>query len=293
MNTNIAAYGEGCMYPPTATQALGTTIQQIQASGLTTVILGLMHIGRDYDISPPQITGDLYFNNTLVFSQGAYVGDPDWINPTSTDNINQLIGGSVTQVEMSVGGGGVMDFETLQRIYQDNNNSFAGTNVQQNFVALKQVLPVVSIIDMDCEETYDQASFVAFCQMLVAIGFKITFCPYTNTDFWTDSLVALNTSNPGSVVWWNLQCYDGGTGNDPQRWARAITQSIPGFNTNGYILAGDWTNQGPAAMQHLMSKFAKESSVGGGFIWTIDNTISTGGTSTLASYVSAIQNGLA
>jgi len=289
---NIAAYGEGCMYPPSATQPVGTTIQQIQASGLTTVILSLMHIGRDYDINPPQITGDLYFNDTLIFSKGAYVGSSDWINSSSPDNINQLIGGSVTQVEMSVGGGGVKDFETLKLIYEANHNSFQGTNVQQNFVTLKQTLPVVTIIDMDCEETYDQASFVAFCQMLIAIGFKITFCPYAVPEFWTGSLAALNESNPGDVAWWNLQCYDGGGGNDPQTWAGYIADVIPGFETTGYILAGDWTNDPPADMQQLMQGFANESSVGGGFIWTIDSTIEAGGTSTLASYVTAIQDGL-
>lgn len=288
---NVSAYGEGCMYPPSASQPVSTTFAQIQASGLTTVILSLMHIGRDYDISPSQITGDLYYNDLLIISQGSYVGDPTWIDPTSPNCINDLIGGSVTRVEMSVGGGGVLDFQTIQRIYEANANSFDGTNLQTNFVALKKTLPVVSLIDMDCEDNYDEASFVAFCQMLIAIGFSITFCPYTATSFWTNSLKAIEASDPGSVTWWNLQCYDGGAGNEPQQWADSITSVIPGFDTTGYILAGDWTNDSPQAVEQLMQTFSAQSATGGGFLWTIDSTIS-GGTSDLAAYVSAIQSGL-
>lgn len=289
---NIAAYGEGCMYPSTSNpQSVGETITMIQNSGLTTVILSLAHIGRDYDISPPQIMGDIIYNNTLIFSEGSYVGDPSWIDPTSSNCINNLIGGSVTQVELSIGGGGVMDYQTIKKIYNQNGNSFEGTNLQNNFIALKNTLTVVSIIDTDCEETYDQASFVAFCQMCIAIGFKITFCPYTLENFWTGSLAALNTSNPGAVIWWNLQCYDGGYGNDPQTWASHITNAIPGFDTNGYILAGDWTNDTPKQTEFLMQTFANENAVSGGFLWTIDNTINN--PNTLADYVTAIKKGLA
>ncbi|HEY0394204.1 MAG TPA: hypothetical protein VGD01_06885 [Candidatus Elarobacter sp.] len=256
------------------------------------MILSLMHIGRDYDISPTQIVGDLYYNNVLIISEGRYVGDPSWIDPVSPNCINNLIAGSVTQVEMSVGGGGVKDFQTIRQIYQANGGSFTGTNLYDNFVALKNTLPVVSLIDMDCEETYDQASFVAFCQMLIEIGFRITFCPYTYYSFWTGSLTALENSNPGSVVWWNLQCYDGGNGNDPQQWAGYITDAIPSFNTAGYILAGDWTDDSPAQMQALMQTFSMESAAGGGFIWTIDSAISGDAHGDLAAYVSAIENGL-
>ena len=128
-------------------------------------------------------------------------------------------------------------------------------------------------------------------QMLAQIGFGLTFCPYApwEMNFWTGSLSALNQSNPGAVKWWNLQCYDGGNGNDPQTWATAITAAIPGFNTAGFIVAGDWSRnlakpysnpatwfwQGdcPPAVNALLSTFQGEASVGGGFIWTIDQIV--------------------
>ena len=285
-NLNIAVYAEGCMYPPAA-----DTIPQLKQSGFSTLILGLFHIGRNYSISSPQIMGDIYFNNTLIISQGEYVGDSAW-----PGTINEAIGGSVTQISASIGGGGVMDYETIQKIYEENNNSFSGTNLETNFYQFKKTFPSISIIDMDCEETYDQASFVAFCQMLIGAGFGITFCPYTYQSFWVDSLEALNTSNPGAVKWWNLQCYDGGYGNDPQNWADAITQTIPGFNTNGFILAGDWTNDQPDGVKSLMQTFSDEKSVGGGFIWTLDNIINSYPSDPLTgmeAYTTAISTGLA
>ncbi|MEN8132313.1 MAG: hypothetical protein ABFS45_19470 [Pseudomonadota bacterium] len=289
---NYAVYAEGCMYPATAPahQPVSTTISQLQQSGFTTAILSLFHIGRNYSISPPQIMGDIYFNDTLIISNGSYVGDSSW-----PGLINGMIKGTVAQVCASIGGGGVMDFQTIQKIYASHGNSFAGTNLEQNFKVLQKEFPSISIIDMDCEEAYDQDSFVAFCQMLIDIGFGITFCPYTYPSFWTGSLAALNNSNHGAVKWWNMQCYDGGTGNDPAKWAEAITQTIPEFSTDGFILAGDWTNDDPPDVQTLMSTFTKESCVGGGFIWTLDQIIQKKPQNPLTlmkDYVDAISVGL-
>ena len=92
---------------------------------------------------------------------------------------------------------------------------------------------MIALIDMDVENTYDQTSFVAFCQMLAGIRFGITFCPYGSVSFWVNSLAAFNQSNPGAVKWWNLQCYDGGNLNDPAQWAQAIVTKIRTFNPHG------------------------------------------------------------
>ncbi|MBA3487831.1 MAG: hypothetical protein H0T88_11710 [Lysobacter sp.] len=285
MNTPIiAVYAEGVMYPTTASQSVHTTIYQLQKSGFNTPILGLFHVGRDYDITPAQITGDIYYNDTLVISQGSYVGDSSW-----PGLIGSMIGGGVTKVCASFGGGGVLDFQTLKRIYEGNGNSYAGTNLLANLNVLRHTFPSISVIDMDCEETYDQPSFVAFCQLLIALGFQISFCPYTWQDFWTGSLAKLNASNPDKVVWWNLQAYDGGAGNEPGQWAAAIGTAIPGFATAGYIVVGDWTNDSPSEVKNLLRGFSNEPSLGGGFMWTLDDMISAG---TLDAYGSAIKAGL-
>jgi hypothetical protein len=284
----IAVYAEGALYPSTSNpQPVPTTIAQLQASGFNTLILGLFHIGRDYSISPPQINGDLYYNNTLVISKGTYVGDAAW--PNLIDSIIGS-GSGVTKICASIGGGGVMDYETIQKIYAANGHSFSGTNLMLSFQTFRKTFPAIDIIDLDCEETYDQPSFVAFCQMLIGLGFKITFCPYTYQDFWNGALKALNTSNPSAVVWWNLQCYDGGYGNVPDTWAAGIRSAVSGFNTNGFIVAGDWTNDTPSGVQALMSSFSGQASVGGGFLWTLDNMI--GGAGSMSAFAQAVRNGL-
>jgi hypothetical protein len=83
------------------------------------------------------------------------------------------------------------------------------------------------------------------------------------------------------VKWWNLQCYDGGGGNNPQDWADAIAKDAPSHQTEGYIVAGDWVRfydpdagswagDCPNAMEQLFSGFRKQACVGGGFLWSLD-----------------------
>ncbi len=351
---NIAAYAEGCLYASdnNEVQQVQQTISQIQQSGLTTVILSLFHIGRDFDISPAQIPGDIYYNGTLVISRGKYVGYGS--NPGDTSSWADLVG-SITSTTVpgntvqtlcaSIGGANnvIYDFRCIEKIWLNNNKSFEGTNLQQNMQVLRNLIPGISIIDMDNEETdmyYDdtnppsqavidadsRGSFVDFCKMCITIGFEITFCPYTDPDFWTYSLSQLNTSNPGKVKWWNLQCYAGGNGNDPDTWAGYITDAISGFDTTGFILASDWTRyydtyynrwEGDfpdttcpdtftnTSVFSLMNTFAHESSVNGGFIWLVDQVIGyeaannqyndpcyNAAAASISDYVSAIRSGL-
>jgi hypothetical protein len=308
-----AAYAGGVAYPASA---LTTITPALQQSGWNTIIFGLFHIGRtDPPTKDPQILGDIYFNDTLIISKGKYVGDPAW--PAA---VNNLVGGGIKKLLASFGGaaGWVYDFTTIQNIYEGNNNSFAGTNLEQNLKLFRQLFPSITTIDMDNEDNYNSIpSFVAFCEMLIGWQWTITFCPYTQNDFWTDSLVALEQKHPGAVVWWNLQCYDGGGGNSPDQWANYINTAFNGkFNVKGYIVASDWTRfwdpnynswrgDCPTPMQNMLSQFKGQVSVGGGFIWNIDQIYvfadsakqhpgsgcdQTGGSQ--AAYVNAILKGL-
>ena len=283
---NIAAYGEGIMYPP----QLATHLHSIQTAGWTSIMLGLFHVSAD---------GDLSFNNSPIFTAGEYEGDPAWI-----PQLRQLATGNkgargITLLA-SFGGWGVNDFSNIQAIYEANMQSFAGTLLEANCEAFASTFGgIISMIDMDVENTYDQPSFVAFCEMLVAQGFGITFCPYSNISFWINCLSDLNRSCPGAVQRFNLQCYAGGSGNDPQSWATAITAAIPSFNTKSFLLASDWarTNNGsgdsPAGVQALLSGFQGDPCVGGAFIWNLDIILNNrAGGYTMANYVQAIHNAL-
>jgi hypothetical protein len=174
-------------------------------------------------------------------------------------------------------------FRNHQEVYNDNNNSFSGTQLEKNCEVFRATFPAIDGIDMDCEETYDLPSFVDFSKMLIGMGFHITFCPYKKMNFWTTALVQIEKAYPHAVKWWNLQCYDGGAENSPQVWANAIAKAAPSYQTEGCIVAGDWVrfyDPDPAwkswrgdclkPMEQLFSGFRKQSCVGGGFIWSLD-----------------------
>jgi hypothetical protein len=283
---NIGAYALGVLGPGNIAQNLGP----IRQAGWTTINLGLFHIGRP-DISGQQ-WGDIIFNSPdKVVSGGKYVYSPDW--PNQLAQLKQ--GGSVTHLFASVGGGWpVEDFATIAKIYRNNGNSFAGTALQQNFATLRKTIPALDGVDMDCEDYYDPPSFLAFCQMLVEMGFALSFCPYTEQSFWVQALVKLQSQYPGKVRWWNLQTYDGGAGNDPQQWAQAINAALPGFVTQGYIFGSSEAGSGgncPSDVQDTLSGFAGEPALGGGFIWNLDQVIQPNGAcpgATQTDYVKAI-----
>lgn len=287
----IAAYGEGVMYPP----KLSANIAAIQTAGWTSVILGLFHVDA---------AGDISFNDTQIITGGAYIGAPEW--PSQLSQLLSGPGSTIERLLASFGGGGVADFQNIQTIYENNENSLVGTNFAANCLALFSTFPMIELIDMDVEDNYHEPSFVAFCQLLKYYGFSITFCPYTNQSFWTGSLAALNQSNPDAVKWWNLQCYDGGAGNSPQHWADAIAAAILGFDTTAFIVAGDWvrnsTGQGncPSEVGSMLSRFRGEACTGGAFLWTIDDILwqgtqnpnPCGGNATMRDYVAAIAKAL-
>jgi hypothetical protein len=289
----IAGFAQGTLYPTNTNS--GNFVTAIREAGFNTVITGLYHIGRDFDINPTQLLGDIYFNDTLVFSgQGIQPGDPlskryvghaDWPDLIASLTATSGQGFPVRLVEASIGGASkvIYDFRAIEKIYVQNNQSFEGTNLQANFQAMKQVIPTINFIDMDNEETSVASceSFVAFCQMLTKIGYDLTFCPYTDVAFWNEAEGALNTTTSYPVKWWNLQCYDGGG------WNRELPNFISTWaGSDTKFVLGDWTNDKPSDMLDMLTPFAAQNDVIGGFLWTLDDAFAN---STLPDYAQAIQ----
>ena len=234
---NIAMYAVNTLGPSKIAQNRKAARQ----AGWTTIILGLFHIGY-----PPRYAeAEIFFNDTSIIKGGSDAGkfntgfDPAW--PGEIARLKQ--NSRITKIYASIGGGGdVVDFGTIKNIFEDNNNSFSRTPLETNLQLIKDTFDAVDGIDMDCEDVYDQPSFVGFCEMVAGMGFGITFCPYDELQmtFWARSLKALEAGKKtkGAVKWWNLQCYDGGSDNDPKTWAKAIAGQMPKFTTDGFILAG-------------------------------------------------------
>ena len=280
---NIAVYAGAAL----GESQIVTNLAATKQAGWTTVILGLFHIGY-----PPRWPeAKIFFNDTGVVDGGRYLADPGW-----PDNIAQLKQNSpITQIYASFGGGDpVQDFTTIHTIYKKNNNSFRGTSLQKNFKVFRKTFPAIDGIDMDCEDYYDTEdgrfnSFAAFCEMMIKMGFDITFCPYERQqqDFWVAMMKRILVSYPNRVKWWNLQCYDGGEGNNPEDWANAIKKAIPRFPTDRFILAGDWNRfydterkrwrgRCPEMVKKHISPFKQQASFGGGFIWQMDAILNPG-----------------
>ena len=273
----------------------------LKASGFTTVILGMLHIGNPVVKSTTRL-GDIIFNGDepLVIRDGTafplVTGQQKTECLAWPDRIAALKSGasSVTKVFASVGGGGydpvkrvplVRDFESIKTIYDTNGNTFDNSVLERNFTLLRTLFPAIDGIDMDCEETYDHDSFVAFCEMLIRIGFEITFCPYTSPDFWVKALDTLNQKKlMDHVKWWNLQCYDGGVSNQPDKWVEAIQAGVtppppanyivPGLAARFLNNGGAWDGDCPEMISNRFSIYPK-AGLAGGFIWEMDLIIAT------------------
>jgi hypothetical protein len=276
--SRVAVYAGGPLGPG----EIQKNLPAVRSAGWTTVILGLFHVGRNE--IPGQTDGDIIFNDLATVMSGTYVADPEWPGEVATlTEAPSTIG----QIYASFGGGPpVEDYTTLARIYRENGNSFQGTNLEKNIVVFRKTFPAITGIDLDVEDTYDLQSLVAFCELLISQGLDITFCPYTDTYFWVKALSVVEEHSPGSVKCWNLQCYDGGYGNDPADWASAISSALPSFPTTGFIVAGDWTNDTPNQVTNLFAGFGSEPALGGGFIWNLDGILD--GNFTMPDYVNAI-----
>lgn len=271
-----AIYGGGPFYSG------GTpVIDDLKGSGFTTVVAWALHV------SP---TGDLIFNDPTIVSGGQYVGESDW--PELLANLKRGET-SVNRLLFSIGGWGVGDFPNIQALIQSQGTG-PDSILYRNFQALKEAIPTIDGIDLDDETLYDQSTTVQFSQMLNTLGYEVTFCPYTMTDFWVDCLYALNSQTPGLVTGFNLQCYAGGGGNTPQPWIDAIAQRMgSGFPAASFVYPGLWCRNGDGCAAgecpgDISSQFAswKSSGIQGGFIWLYDDIQKCEGSGACGSDVS-------
>jgi hypothetical protein len=313
-------------------------IADIRGGGLTSVILIGVKIGWPDD-DPKQKIGDLFYNtypDNLIVSEGKF-------NPNSTDAIKcwpaQVAKlrqqGSVSSVFMSFAGlrPYSADFAVIQAMF---TLGYADT-LKQSIVALKEAFTVdgrcvIDGFDMDCEEDYiSPDTMVRFCQMLFDLGFKVTFCPYTNMNWWQECMQSLwdgkdpwnaernkpsrrdKLSDRKKLGWWNLQCYSGGSGNlnDLQSWIDALSEVVGDGNGAAYLVPGlapmgeDDVDKChcPDGFERIAAGW-KNPKLAGMFLWRYDplalakNKDLCGGPNNLkgqnnlANYVKAINSGL-
>lgn len=244
----------------------------LRASGFTTVILWCIHVDAS--------TGNLIYNDQLVVSGGAYVGNAAWPGQLATLKTAPT---SVNRIEVSVGSWGVNDFQSVQTL-MNNQGTNTGSILYRNFLALKNATGATAV-DFDDETLYDVATAAKFGQMLSSIGYKVTLCPFNSTAFWQNVYAQLGSGKVDAVY---LQCYAGGAGNDPAAWNSYFggLKVIPGmWCANG---SGCASGNTPASVATQMLTWRNSAGIPGGFMWLYDDMLACSSQGTPAAYAAAI-----
>ena len=267
-----AVFGGGPFYSG------GTTVMNtLKASGFTTVILWSIHL---------RTNGDLWLNDVLVVSNGAYVGNPDW--PGQLATLKQAPT-SVRKIEVSVGSWGVNDFEMIRDLIAAQGTD-SNSILYKNFLALKNATGA-DAVDLDDESLYDVNTTVQFSLMCGALGMNVSLCPYTNSSFWASVLSETNTQRPGTIDAVYLQCYAGGAGNNPATWNAALGMKVyPGLWCRNGATCSSGDN--PTTVQTKMANWKASAGITGGFMWLYDDMQKCSSQGTPAQYAAAINNGV-
>jgi hypothetical protein len=244
----------------------------LRSSGFTTVVFWSIHVDTN---------GDLYLNDSKIISTGEYVGNAGW--PALVKSLKRAPT-SVTRIEFSVGAGGTPDWEHIQALVEQGGTG-PDSVLYRNFRVLYEITGADAINDDD-ESCYDVNSTVQFARMAQTIGYQnFTIVPYTYAEFWGQVKNSLGPYLDRAY----LQCYSGGSGNDPQSWREQLGMPIdPGLWCRNGPDCGD--GDSPAEFRSTMGSWHRDAGVPGGFLWLYDDVMkcqpATG--YTVADYAAAI-----
>lgn len=262
----VGVFGGGPIY-----QKRETSIPDLKSSGFTHVVVWTIHIDEN---------GNLNFNGEFpLVKDGVYIGADKY--PNFASDIASLKTGttSVVRVEFGLSAAGSGTFANIKSLVASDGTS-SKSILYKNFQALKRAIPAVDAMNFDDESTYDVASSVDFGVMLGNLGYKITLCPYTQSDYWSSVASKTNARKPGTVDLVMLQCYDGGAGNNPCKWN--IFGDIPVYGSFWGGSTSDITSK--------MRSWKTTCGTNGAFMWIYDEMVNTPGKA--AGYASAIKAGL-
>lgn len=285
--TAIVLHAEEEFDPGLPGATLTRMLGDVSAAGFDALSLGLLHVGRDgskFDESWV-IAGELRYNDTLLFSDGRYVGPPDW-----PGTLGSVAGAQGLRVALVFGGAGHQDFRAIRLLHARHGAGFAGSGLRRNLLALRATMPWLDSIELCCEDTYDHASFVAFASLLVDLGFELALRPSMFREFWVNAFAAVHARHPGRVRRCHLQCHAKGSANAPGEWANAFESAAPGFDASGFIVAAEWAENMPQEICESLRGHAREARLGGGAIWSLERIIANGAEP--ARYADAIRAGL-
>lgn len=231
----------------------------LRESGFTTLIIWSIHI---------QENGTLFLNDDKIIENGIYVGNSSWSSSLATLKETPT---TIKRIECSIGAWGCRDFENIQALVE-NQGIGSESILYRNFQVLKNITGA-DAINYDDESNYHVNSTVEFSFMLINLGFRITLCPYTSPYFWQDVFNEVNENYPTMVDRVYLQCYAGGSGNDPAKWNQ--------YFENITVTPGVWCQHGsscsqgykPAYVTQRMTRWKDSANITGGFLWLFDDML--------------------
>ena len=184
------------------------TITKLRNSGFTYVILFNVDVKAD---------GTLMTDGDTICYNGEYVFQKT--NPYYQQDIKNLKTEptSVSRIEICIGGWGNDSYGNIKNLVNASASSGGGTTIRsilyKNFKALKQAVPEIDAVNNDTEQDYDAESASKFHIMMYNLGYKTTFAPYTQYNYWTSLNDKIRASKPRAVERVMVQCYDGGAYN--------------------------------------------------------------------------------
>ncbi|HEV2805403.1 MAG TPA: hypothetical protein VGW57_10790 [Chthoniobacterales bacterium] len=282
---------------------LDSQLKATGSSGFNNILLWSLHVNQ---ANPKKniALGDLTWNDTLLVSSqtGKAVFDPTKSFTKLAGRLRTLAG---KKIFFSIGAGGTSDFTTIKQLYSTPQGQ---TTLQNNLGALLQNLAMVTGFDFDVEDCFDVPSTAWLTEILATkFNVAVTYCPYFNQGWWEQCLESVYQNlKKQPVIWFNLQCYSGGTGQDPISWANAIKQNqkkngvanastfiVPGYAANNK--AGDGPGICPSQFTTTLAPY--KGKVGGAFVWNSQHIFGdpapcNGSTATINDYANAIAKGL-
>jgi hypothetical protein len=230
------------------------TVTKLKNSGFTYAILFNVNVETDGTLTTDGET--ICKDGVYVFAnqQPHYVEDVEALKTWPT---------GIQRLEICIGGWGN---ESYYRIKDLINAQGTGSNtiLYKNFKALKEALPWVEAVNNDDEHCYDVATAVKFHTMMYDLGYKTTVAPYMNKSFWQSLVSQLNNKRAGACDCVLIQCYGGGTYNNPSDWHLG---NIP-------LHAGRENYQDGSSLDICIEKMQSwhdNNNVTGGFLWVYND----------------------
>jgi hypothetical protein len=236
------------------------TVTALKASGFTFGFMFNVHVETD---------GTLTTDGEVICKDGQYVFDQkvagypnDIAQVDYVDDVNSLLSGktSFLRLEHCIGGWGNHAYKTISDLITAQGTGPTSI-LYRNFKALKEAIPAVIAVNNDIEHDYDAGKQSQFHIMLYDIGFKTTIAPYTNKSYWDSFVQLVETARPGAVDRNYLQCYGGGSGNNPQDWKIG---SLPVYGSRDIEANPGLTQQ---EIVTTMTNWKNTAGIVGGFYW--------------------------